>query len=97
MVDVKMKFNSMEEMRKEFTAAEKQLDESMREMKKVAKMMEDGALVGDGGTEMVQAINGKLLPRMTALHAKMGELAKDIDGAVRATRDGERTAQSRFK
>jgi len=60
-------------------------------------MMEDGALVGDGGTAYRGAIEGKLLKRMKALDAKMVELVKDIQGAVVATRDGVSTAQSRFK
>ena len=35
MVDVKMKFSSMEKMEAEFKAAAKQIGDSMREMKKI--------------------------------------------------------------
>lgn len=98
MPDVKMNYDSMKKMEDAFSAAAKQLDESMRTMQKLAKMMEDGALVGDGGTAYRSAIEQKLLKRMKDLHAKMLELAtKDIPGAVVATRDGVSTAQSRFK
>lgn len=96
MVDVKMNYSSMEKMEKEFQRANKQLEDSMREMKKLAKMMEDGALQGLGGDAFRDAIIQKLLPRMKVLSEKMSELSKDIDGAVVATRDGVKTAYKRF-
>ena len=97
MVDVKMKFSSMEKMEAEFKAAAKQIGDSMREMKKISKSMEEGALKGMGGDAFRDAIDSKLLPRMLMLEEKMIELSSDIDGAVRATREGESTAKSRFK
>jgi len=96
-VDVKMKFSSMEKMEAEFKAAARQIGDSMTEMKKVAKTMEEGALQGMGGDAFRDAITQKLLPRMQKLESKMNELAKDINGAVVATREGESTAKSRFK
>jgi uncharacterized protein YukE len=97
MVDVRMNYGSMEKMEKEFKEAAKQLGDSMREMEKIAKMMEDGALHGVGGDAFVDAIRGSLLPVMSRLEEKMQELAGDINGAVIATRDGVSTAKSRFK
>ena len=97
MVDVRMNYGSMEKMEKEFDAAAKQLDDSSREMEKIAKMMEDGALHGVGGDAFREAIQGSLLPAMDSLIFKMNELSGDINGAVAATRDGVSTAKSRFK
>ena len=97
MPDVKMNYGSMEKMAKEFKAANKQVQESMQAMKKIGKMAEDGGLNGLGGDAFQDAIVQKLLPRMTKLSEKMAELAQDMKGAVAATRDGVKTAQSRFK
>jgi len=97
MVDQKMNYATMEKMEQAFKAAHQQLQESIGEMKKISKMMQDGALVGDGGTAYVEAINGPLLKRMTVLSDKMAELEGDMRGAVSATRDGVKTAKSRFK
>ena len=97
MPDERMKYPSMEKMSAAFKAAHQQINESMDAMKKVSKMMEDGALQGVGGQAMVGAINGPLLKTMTMLADKMAELEKDINGAVAANRDGVSTAQSRFK
>ncbi len=96
MVDVKMNYGSMEKMAKQFAAANKQIEESMRAMKKVVKMLEEGALVGDGGQEFGNVINSKLLPRMKTLSQKMAELDKDIQSAVSFTRDGVSKAKNRF-
>jgi uncharacterized protein YukE len=97
MPDVKMNYDSMERMEKAFHAAHQQVGESMREMEKIAKSMEDGALVGDAGKAFVDAIRSKLIKRMKVVQEKLQELEGDIRGAVSATRDGVSTAKSRFK
>ena|ERR1051326_3817821 len=97
MPDVKMNYGSMEQMQKTFRQAHAQLDDTIREMEKVAKMMEDGALVGHAGDAFREAIRSKLNRRLKVLSEKMAELERDIHGAVVATRDGVSTAQSRFK
>jgi uncharacterized protein YukE len=97
MTDVKMNYQSMEQMATAFKNANSQVETSMNEMKKLAKMMEDGALVGMGGDAFRAAIEQKLLKRMRVLADKMAELQGDINGAIAATRDGVSTAQSRFK
>ncbi len=97
MPDVRMNYDSMERMQKAFHQAHQQLETSMREMDKIAKTMEDGALLGTSGDAFRDAIKSKLLKRMKVIQEKMKELEGDIHGAVLATRDGVTTAQSRFK
>jgi uncharacterized protein YukE len=92
-----MNYDSMERMQKAFHQAHQQLETSMREMDKVSKTMEDGALLGTAGDAFRDAIKSKLLKRMKVIQDKMKELEGDIHGAVLATRDGVKTAQSRFK
>ena len=97
MPDVRMNYSSMEAMQKTFHQAHAQIEDTMREMEKAAKMMEDGALLGMAGDSYRDAIRTKLVKRMKVLSDKMRELEGDIQGAVLATRDGVSTAQSRFK
>ena len=97
MPDVRMNYDSMERMAKAFHHAHRQVQDTMREMEKVAKQMEDGALVGDSGDAFREAIRTKLLRRMKVVAEKLQELEQDIHGAVETTRDGVTTAQSRFK
>jgi uncharacterized protein YukE len=96
MVDVKMNYGSMDKMKTAFKQAHTQLNQSMEEMKKLSKMMADGALNGDGGTAFEDAINRKLMKRMKALHEKMQQMEKDIQLAVEAKKEGVTTAKGRF-
>ena len=73
MVDVKMNYGSMDKMKAQFKQAHTQLNTSMDEMKKLAQMMQDGALVGDGGSAFVNAISRTLMKRVKGLHRKMKE------------------------
>lgn len=96
MPDVKMNYDSMEKMAKTFQQANQQIEQSMREMEKIAKVFEDGALLGSAGDAFRDAIRSKLIKRMKLIGDKMKELEGDIKGAVSKTRDGVATAKSRF-
>jgi uncharacterized protein YukE len=87
----------MEEMKSAYGEAASELQDAQEQMKKVADMLENGALLGDAGELFADAIKGTLVKKMKALEDKMRELEQDIKGAVEATRDGVKTAQSRFK
>lgn|SRR5215510_6221664 len=97
MPDVRMNYNSMENMQKAFHQSHQQVSESISEMEKLAKTLEDGALLGSAGDAFKDAIRSKLIKRMKVIQDKLRELEGDINGAVLATRDGVSTAQSRFK
>ena len=97
MPDVRMNYNSMESMQKAFHQSHQQVSESISEMEKLAKTLEDGALLGSAGDAFKDAIRSKLIKRMKVIQDKLQELEGDINGAVLATRDGVSTAQSRFK
>lgn len=97
MPDVRMNYESMENMEKAFHQANDQVTQSISEMEKVAKTLEDGALLGAAGDAFKDAIRSKLIPRMKIIADNMHTLEGDINGAIAATRDGVTTAQSRFK
>jgi WXG100 family type VII secretion target len=94
--DVRMNYDSMETMAKEFDNAVKQLEETMNDMNKVAQTMEDGALLGMGGDAFCDAIRSQLLPNMKILTEKLGEMGGDVRAAVAYTRDGVETARKKF-
>lgn len=95
--DVRMNYGSMERMEKAFRQAAQMIEQTTRASTEISKMMEGGALQGDAGDQFRAAINDKLNKRLKVLNDKMTELAQDIKGAVEATRDGVKSAQSRFK
>ena len=92
-----MNYQTMREMAKEFSAAEKQLQETLSAVKKLGKDMEGGALQGQAGETFTAAINGALTKALQKLSGKMKELAGDIEGARAFYEDGEKKSQSRFK
>lgn len=95
-IDVRMNYDTMESMAKAFKAASTQLQNSKREMEKLAKSMEDGALQGDAGKRFAEAIRQDLNKAIDQLDAKMQQLEQDINGAVQAKREGVATAKGRF-
>jgi len=96
-IDVRMNYDTMEKMAKAFDAAARQMEETQKAADGLGKEMEGGALQGEGGTAFKAAIDGPLTKSLNKLRDKMLELSKDINGAVKATRDGVSTAESRFK
>jgi WXG100 family type VII secretion target len=74
--DVRMNYDTMEKMAKAFSTAQNQIKTTADAMKKIAQMMDGGALQGEGGNAFRGAIEGKLLPRMKKLEAKMAELSR---------------------
>lgn len=95
-VDVRMNYATMEQMSKAFAAAQQQLQDTLKAVQDLGKMMEGGALQGEGGTAFKAAIDGPLTKALKKLGDKMGEESRDIGDAVRATRDGVKSARNRF-
>jgi uncharacterized protein YukE len=93
---VRMDYNTMREMTKEFKAAQAQLQETLKVVQNIGKDMDGGGLQGQAGQTMVGAINGPLTKSLKKLVDKMGELAQDIDDARSAMEDGVKVAKNRF-
>lgn len=92
-----MNYQTMRQMNKDFTAAQKQLEETLQVVKKLGKDMEGGALQGQAGQTFQAAIDGPLTKALQKLAGKMKELADDVEGARAFYEDGETKSQSRFK
>lgn len=97
MPDVQMNYETMEEMAKIFDNGSKQLQETGQAMEGLAQAMENGALLGDGGDKFAEALRNRLAKRIYKLMQKFAELNKDVVGAVKDLRDGDKEAASRFK
>ena len=94
---VRMNYDTMREMTKEFKAAKQQLEETLKAVQKLGNDMDGGALQGQAGQTFHGAINGPLTKAIKKLAAKMGELAGDVDGARARLQDGVKTAKTRFQ
>jgi uncharacterized protein YukE len=93
---VRMNYDTMREMTKEFKAAQQQLQETLKVVQGIGKDMDGGGLQGQAGQTMVGAINGPLTKSLKKLAEAMGELAKDTDDARKALEEGVKIARNRF-
>lgn len=79
---IKLDYEKAEEMVKTFDAGKQQLEATLQEMKNIANTLESGALLGDGGQEFREAINGPLCTAISRLSQKFEELSNDVKAAV---------------
>lgn len=93
---IKMEYDLMEEMKRTFLQGVEQLQDTSQEMQNIANSLEDGALLGRGGTAFVDAIRSKLCPAIARLADKFKELAGDIQGAVDDMKRADEKAESLY-
>jgi uncharacterized protein YukE len=96
MPDQKMNYDAMEEMAAVFRASAQQLDETIMVMTGISANLEGGAMLGEAGQALSDAIQQSLNKAVGRMRDKMTELEGDIKGAVAYMRDGVDTARSRF-
>src|SRR4051812_1507961 len=97
MPDVKMNYDMMEDMSRAFSDGANQMEEVAKSMQNVAKLLEDGALLGLAGDKLLDVLRNKHIPKCLGLKSKLEELSGDILGALTDERDGDKEAASRFK
>lgn len=93
---VRMNYDTMRAMVKEFKAAQQQLEETIKVVTKQGSQMESGGLQGQAGDTFRGAINGPLSKALKKLAAKMGEEAADVDAARAKLEEGVETSRKHF-
>jgi WXG100 family type VII secretion target len=93
--EIKLDYDLAEAMAKEFRDGAKQLEETMKEMNSIAGTLEEGALLGRGGTAFVESIRGKLVPALNRLTEKFRELEGDVNTAIAAMRRADEQSRMR--
>ena len=86
---IKMDYEAMDAMSQAFLQGVEQLQDTMQEMQGIANTMEDGALLGSGGSAFTDALRGKLSPAISRLIDKFQELANDIQVAKQAMQEAD--------
>ncbi len=96
MDEIKLDYGLAEQMEKTFQQGGEELQDTMQEMQSIANMLEEGALLGRGGTAFVDAIRSKLTPSLSKLIDKFQELQGDVKAAVGYMREADETSRSKF-
>jgi len=89
--------SSMDEMCRSFHQAHTSLDETVNAARDIAKMMQDGALLGQAGDEFRQAIESQLIPRVKRLADKLMEMEGDVRSAAARIHQAETQSEQRFQ
>ena len=80
--EIKLDYGLAEDMSRIFQQGAEQLQDTMQEMQNIANLLEEGALLGRGGSAYVDALRSKLTPSLSKLIEKFRELDKDVQAAV---------------
>ena len=96
MADVQLDYDMMEEMRSVFQNGVQILETTLGNMENIAGSLEDGALLGQGGNALVDAVRSGLNPKISKLLEKLEELAQDVEGAISEFQEYDSTAASGF-
>ncbi len=94
---IKLDYPKAEEMRKTFKAGSQQLEATMKEMQSIANMLQEGALLGDGGNAFVEALRSKLVPSLAKLKAKYDEMDRDVAAAVSSMKRHDAGSATNFR
>lgn len=87
--EIKLDYDKAGNMARTFQQGGQQLEDTMQEMQKIANILEEGALLGQGGQAFVEAIRGKLSPSLSRLIDKFKELEGDVNKAIALMRQAD--------
>ncbi len=93
---IKMDYPLMQQMSRTFQQGGEQLQDTMQEMQNIANMLEEGALLGQGGTAFTEALRNTLCPAIARLTDKFQELDNDIRVAMQRMQEADQKSESMF-
>jgi WXG100 family type VII secretion target len=95
--EIKLNYELAEEMIRTFNDSYEQLQDTTTEMLSISNILEEGALLGRGGTAFTDAIRSNLCPSLGRLTDKFQELAKDVQSAINAMQEADAASSRMFK
>jgi WXG100 family type VII secretion target len=94
---IKLNYEQADHMAKTFKQGAQQLQQTMQEMNNIAQTLEEGALLGRGGSAFVEALRTKLCPSLKKLGDKYTELEGDVHAAIKLMQQADRESKQQFK
>lgn len=93
---IKLNYELAEDMIRTFEQGYEQLQDTMQSMQSIANTLEEGALLGRGGTAFTEALRSDMCPSLGRLTDKFQELADDIRAAIEAMRQADAASKGMF-
>lgn len=94
--EVYMDIPAVERMSKSFDTFGEVLSAVAKVLQAISISLKAAAFVSLGATAAASAMIDRIQPRLKKLGEKMVELSGDLDGAIRAYRDGDLSGSQRF-
>lgn len=94
--EIKLDYPTAEEMIRIFQQGGEQLQDTMQKMQSLAMMLEDGALLGNGGKAFVDAIRSQMCPALGRLTDKFQELGGDVQAAIDFMKEADTSSKGMF-
>jgi hypothetical protein len=91
-----MDYDQVEAMIKCLQKAAAKTENMEQAMLKIAQLIESGAFVNAHGARWADALRGPVKRDLGRVSQALAEMARDVDGALRDLRDGDKSAASRF-
>ena len=79
-----------------FKQGAEQLQDTMQEMQSIANLLSDGALKGQAGEALVDAVRGPLSSAISRLVEKFNEEANDVQEVIHIIQDKDRSIAHDF-
>jgi hypothetical protein len=80
--EIKIVYPLAEDMVRVFRQSSIELQETMQVMQSIATLIDEGALLGRGGTALTEDLRGNLCPSLDKLIVKFDELAQDVQTVI---------------
>lgn len=94
--EIKMDYPLMDEMKRTFADGRQHLADAANELKSISEKLEQGALLGNAGQALTDAVRGTLMGAVQKLSDKFEELEGDIQYAVDQMHQAEAKTKQSF-
>jgi len=93
---VQISYDMAEQMADILRSGEQQFEDTLRTVQQIIHLLEGGALMGQAGDKLAETLRSKLTNTLQSGGQKMGELAKDIEGAIADMRQADSSAAGMY-
>ena len=93
---VQISYDMAEQMADVLRSGEMQFEDTLRTVQQIVSLLEGGALMGVAGDKLAEMLKSKLTAKLQSGGQRMGQLAKDIEGAIADMQQADSSAGGLF-
>ncbi len=94
--EMKLNYGLAEDMIRTLEQAYEQLQDTMQEMQSIANILEEGALLGNGGSALTDVIRINWCPSLSRLMDRLNEMTQDIQKTIAFMQEADAGSRDMF-